>query len=595
MVGSILGPGNIFLMLVGAFVAAFKIDNWTSFLYNIVPIIIYMFVCLLCKSNIQLMAAKIISAIYGLVMMAVLVGIMLQIYEDGPFAPSSLFFFIVAGEMIIAAFLHPQEFGCLPAGVVYYVTVPSMYLLLIVYSIFNLNDVSWGTREIASKKSKMELEQDKKALEEAKKEAKKKSFWGFLRRDAKKKDDEEGSFEFSMAGLFKCMCCTHPKDGEEKLQMFRIADSLDKLNRRLDNIERAVDPAPQTQQRRRTTIRISKRDLDPLMEDEENNLDEDTDSFTDNEDTEPKELRDDEVTPYWIDHHPEMKKGVVDFLDSKEEQFWKDLIDKYLYVLIKDANKEKKIKQELKDLRDISVFAFFMLNALFVLVIFLLQLSKDQIHLNWPFSVKSNITFDSNNSEIYVTKQYLELEPIGVLFILFFGVILLIQFVAMLIHRFGTLSHMLSTTQINWFRGGAQSDDKHAEARAWVQFAKKAQELRGADGDLVKEREPMQETVGRRKTIQNIQNSHYLRKKQAVRTLDIAFKRRLSKLGDEDAVLPEAYRRLTVRRETLHRVLAEGRKSVIQERRMSQMRRESKMGLANNMRPVNVLARTDEE
>jgi hypothetical protein len=61
------------------------------------------------------------------------------------------------------------------------------------------------------------------------------------------------------------------------------------------------------------------------------------------------------------------------------------------------------------------------------------------------------------------------------------------------------------------------------------------------------------------------------------------------------AVLPEAYRRLTVRRETLHRVLAEGRKSVIQERRMSQMRRESKMGLANNMRPVNVLARTDEE
>jgi chitin synthase len=103
----------------------------------------------------QLLAAKIISAIYGLVMMAVLVGIMLQIDEDGPFAPSSLFFFIVAGEMIIAAVLHPQEIVCLCAGVVYYVTVPSMYLLLIVYSIFNLNVVSWGTREIAAKKSKM--------------------------------------------------------------------------------------------------------------------------------------------------------------------------------------------------------------------------------------------------------------------------------------------------------------------------------------------------------------------------------------------------------------------------------------------------------
>jgi chitin synthase len=101
------------------------------------------------------MAAKIITAIYGLVMMAVLIGIMLLIIEDGPLAPASLFFFIVAGGIIITAFLHPQEFGCLPAGVIYFVTVPSMYLLLIVYAISNLNVVSWGTREVATKKSKM--------------------------------------------------------------------------------------------------------------------------------------------------------------------------------------------------------------------------------------------------------------------------------------------------------------------------------------------------------------------------------------------------------------------------------------------------------
>jgi chitin synthase len=106
-------------------------------------------------SRLQLTAAKIISAIYGLVMMAVLVGIMLQIIHGGPLAPSSLFFFIVAGGIIIAAFLHPQEIGCLLSGVVFFVTVPSMYLLLIVYAIFNLNVVSWGTREVATKKSKM--------------------------------------------------------------------------------------------------------------------------------------------------------------------------------------------------------------------------------------------------------------------------------------------------------------------------------------------------------------------------------------------------------------------------------------------------------
>jgi len=49
------------------------------------------------------------------------------------------------------------------------------------------------------------------------------------------------------------------------------------------------------------------------------------------------EVRDDQVAPYWIHHHPEMKKGAVDFLPSIEQQFWKGLIAKYLYVLKKDV------------------------------------------------------------------------------------------------------------------------------------------------------------------------------------------------------------------------------------------------------------------
>jgi recombinational DNA repair protein RecT len=56
------------------------------------------------------------------------------------------------------------------------------------------------------------------------------------------------------------------------------------------------------------------------------------DLFADNE---PKEERDEQVSPYWIDH-PEMKKRAVDFLPTNEVQFWKDLIEKYLFVLIKD-------------------------------------------------------------------------------------------------------------------------------------------------------------------------------------------------------------------------------------------------------------------
>ena len=85
---------------------------------------------------------------YCLIMMAVLVGIALQINNDGFLAPSSLFFFGVAAQMIIAGIIHPKEFNCLPYGIVYYVTVPSMYMLLVIYSVFNMNNVSWGTREV---------------------------------------------------------------------------------------------------------------------------------------------------------------------------------------------------------------------------------------------------------------------------------------------------------------------------------------------------------------------------------------------------------------------------------------------------------------
>ena len=80
MVGSVLGPGTIFLMLVGAFTAAFQISNWTSFIINIVPIVIYMVVCFTMPSKVQLFLAQILSAAYALVMMAVIVGIMLQVH-----------------------------------------------------------------------------------------------------------------------------------------------------------------------------------------------------------------------------------------------------------------------------------------------------------------------------------------------------------------------------------------------------------------------------------------------------------------------------------------------------------------------------------
>jgi len=46
--------------------------------------------------------------------------------------------------------------------------------------------------------------------------------------------------------------------------------------------------------------------------------------------------------PYWLSDEG-LKKGEVDVLSLQEEQFWKDLLEKYLYPI--DEDKTEKVKK----------------------------------------------------------------------------------------------------------------------------------------------------------------------------------------------------------------------------------------------------------
>ncbi|XP_068620828.1 chitin synthase chs-2 isoform X2 [Battus philenor] len=570
MGGTILGPGTIFLMLVGAFVAAFRIDNWTSFEYNLYPIAIFMFVCFTMKSEIQLLVAQILSTAYAMIMMAVIVGTALQLGEDGIGSPSAIFLISLSSSFFIAACLHPQEFWCIVPGIIYLLSIPSMYLLLILYSIINLNVVSWGTREVQVKKTKKEIEQEKKEAEEAKKNAKQKSLLGFLQ--GVNSNEEEGSIEFSFAGLFKCLLCTHPKGNEEKVQLLHIASTLEKLEKKLDTIERTVDPHGLNRGRKLSIgprgSNAGDHQLDALAEgpEEDNDLSSDADTMS----TAPRERRDDLINPYWIED-PELKKGEVDFLSQSETQFWKDLIDKYLYPI--DANKEEeaRIARDLIELRNKSVFAFVMFNALFILIVFLLQLNKDQLHVIWPLGVKTNITYIEDTGEVLISKEYLQLEPIGLVFVFFFALILVIQFTAMLFHRFGTISHILASTELNWFctkKSEDLSQDALLDKNA-IAIVKDLQKLNGLDDEYDNDSGSGPQNVGRRKTIHNLEKAR--QKKRNIGTLDVAFKKRFFNMNaNEGPGTPVLNRKMTLRRETL-KALETRRNSVMAERRKSQM------------------------
>lgn len=66
------------------------------------PILLFILACVYLKQKFQLLIAFVISSVYCLVMMAVLIGIIVQMLEDGPLAPASLFFLLVAVQITIA-------------------------------------------------------------------------------------------------------------------------------------------------------------------------------------------------------------------------------------------------------------------------------------------------------------------------------------------------------------------------------------------------------------------------------------------------------------------------------------------------------------
>lgn len=467
LIGTVIGPGTIFLMLVGAFVAAFGLDQWSSFYWNLAPIAVFVLVCATCNADVQLFFAGLISAIYGLIMMAVFVGVMLQISQDGFLAPSSLFFFCLAAEFIIAALLHPKEFNCLKYGVVYYVTVPSMYMLLVIYSVFNMNNISWGTRDVTVV-PKPAADAEKK--EEEEKPEKKDKILSFLGANT---DDNQGTWEFSVNRLFKIMCCTYKEDKPETETLKKIQEAIGQLDKKIDHLEKMTYSysEPELVNTGTTFMEGSKGTLrnrnTPAVKEDADNISTPSEEVMENS---------------WF-YDGGLIRGEVHYLDKKEETFWRELLEKYLYPFEDD---QKQLGKDLKDLRDKMVFTFFMLNSLFVLVIFLLTLKKDFLHLNWPIDPKTNFTYYSSKNEVYVYVTYLELEPIGFVFLIFFALLMVVQFVAMLIHRFGTFSQILTQTKIDFNLFERKAQDMTAEELRNtdpLKIVKDLQRLRGTNDE----------------------------------------------------------------------------------------------------------------
>lgn len=180
MVSTIIGPATVLMMIAGALLTVFNIDLVTSYIISLVPAILFFIVCFVFKAKIQLIVAQVLSGVYVFVMMVVFVGAIITAATETPYHPSVLFLSGLVVIFLISAAFHPREFHNLIFGILYFLWVPSGFLVLMIYSLCNLHVVSWGTREVPKKKTKAEIakeEKEKKAKEEKKKQE---SFWNKL-------------------------------------------------------------------------------------------------------------------------------------------------------------------------------------------------------------------------------------------------------------------------------------------------------------------------------------------------------------------------------------------------------------------------------
>ncbi|KAJ8320604.1 hypothetical protein KUTeg_002191 [Tegillarca granosa] len=421
MVSSILTPGTIFLMILGALTTGFPgIQPWTALLVNLVPVVIFVLMCFVAKPDVQLTYAAILSVIYSLVMMVVLVGLLREAATAGFCSVTTIFLCFVAGE-----------FFCIIHGFLYFLSIPSMSMLLMIYSLGNLHVVSWGTRETT---------QPTTSATQQKVSQKKGMVQGWLERFgmAEVGAKQDSDYNFSCGNLFRCMCCPQQSSSNHDNHLAVILE-------RLNDIEERMTEYTRSQVSRNLSAGSSVinetqvEDHKPFSQNAllfEGEGERANPLFQEEKQKKRDELKD----PYWI-HDEDIKSGATVYLPNDEVDFWNQFIGDYLFPIVEDKKQKKEIEKGLLELRNKVCLAFLLINAMFVTIVYALtQINvSDNNSLSVPLWCKSGKGDGHKQATV---------EPISFAFTAVFGILLLIQFICMLFHRTATLLHILASTEI---------------------------------------------------------------------------------------------------------------------------------------------------
>ncbi|XP_065196251.1 uncharacterized protein LOC135827718 isoform X2 [Sycon ciliatum] len=187
---TIISPGTIVLLMSSGLVYAYGWNNIASLVFISLVTVAFGVICISFKQY-EMAAAKLLTFIFAILMVAVFVGVLRQISLDAgtencdkiceplknesyipspgdnchtgyelvmyncthnsffgaPVGITTIYLGSLTGMFVIAGLVHPTELFCLVHGVWYLLCLPSGYIFLFVYSLCNMDSQSWGTRE----------------------------------------------------------------------------------------------------------------------------------------------------------------------------------------------------------------------------------------------------------------------------------------------------------------------------------------------------------------------------------------------------------------------------------------------------------------
>lgn len=409
MVSTVLGPSTIVITIASAFQSVLGLENylWVAYTLSLLIPALYLAICFIFEEKTQLMLAGLFSMIYAAIMTIVLVGLVINIAVTDVLNPSLFFLIFLVASFILAGFLHPYEMFCLLHGILYFICIPTGYVLLMIYSLSNMHVISWGTREVPQRKS----QKQQAAEAQAPKPAKKKSgFVAYIRRiiesslfevkktisdifQATKQDRSANEKMVKMLGDIRKELKRLNRRQAGRLDSSSSSDSEDQDTAVLPGTVQAIEaPKPEESAQKETPPPEQAVNLEVVIECDPDN-------------------------PKWI-QDPGLGEGGVGMINEREKAFWDNLIKKYLKPLKSDKRQKEKLQADLIAVRNNVSFGFWMVNAIWVLLNFMLQTHISPINLY----LKDDGT-------------WITCQPHGFVFIVFYLIVLGLQILGMLMHR----------------------------------------------------------------------------------------------------------------------------------------------------------------